>query len=73
MAAIFTTQKSRLQRKRIITRGCARKFEFQINIPNGSSRIEVEIGISGALHLAVFEQPEQQVFFSNLLKCGRVG
>jgi hypothetical protein len=24
-------------------------------------------GISGALHLAVFEQPEQQVFFSDLL------
>jgi hypothetical protein len=25
--------------------------------------------ISGALHLDVFEQPEQQVFFSNLLEC----
>jgi hypothetical protein len=24
-------------------------------------------GISGALHLAVFEQPVRQVFFSNLL------
>jgi hypothetical protein len=24
-------------------------------------------GISGALHLAVFEQPEKQVFFRNLL------
>jgi len=24
-------------------------------------------GISGALHLDVFEQPETQVFFSNLL------
>ena len=25
-------------------------------------------GISGALHLDVFEQPEHQVFFSNLLE-----
>jgi hypothetical protein len=25
------------------------------------------LGISGALHLAVFEQPVEQVFFSNLL------
>jgi hypothetical protein len=25
------------------------------------------LGISGALHLAVFEQPLEQVFFSNLL------
>ena len=24
-------------------------------------------GISGALHLDIFEQPEQHVFFSNLL------
>jgi hypothetical protein len=24
-------------------------------------------GISGALHLDIFEQPEEQVFFSNLL------
>jgi hypothetical protein len=25
------------------------------------------LGISGALHLAVFEQPVEQVFFGNLL------
>ena len=29
------------------------------------------LGISGALHLAVFEQPLEQEFFSNLLKAQR--
>ena len=27
------------------------------------------LGLSGALHLVVFEQPVQQEFFSNLLLC----
>jgi len=28
-------------------------------------------GISGALHMDVFEQPEHPVFFSNLLRGGK--
>jgi len=27
------------------------------------------LGISGALHLGIFQQPAQQGFFSNLLEC----
>jgi hypothetical protein len=30
-------------------------------------------GISGALHLDVFEQPEQRMFFSNLVVKGNLG
>jgi len=38
--------------------------------PSSLRRTEMYVsflGISGALHLAVFEQPAEQVFFSNLL------
>jgi len=31
------------------------------------------LGISGALYLAVFEQPENRVFFSTLLGCFGTG